>query len=731
MSRRSAASLAALVAVTVPAAFSRADDSARLSYPPAPPGSVVTDYFGTKVPDPYRWMEDVDSPQTRAWVLAEQKLTDSYLAAVPGRAQIHEQLTRLWNYEKISVPVHSRRGDQYFVFRNTGLQNQNVLYVSTGAQGAQRVLIDPNGFSKDGTVALGPWAASDDGKLLAYSTQDAGSDWQTWHVRDVATGRDTGDRIEWSKFSGASWLIDGSGFFYTAYDVPKNGDALKAPAYYQKVMFHRLGTPQSADKLVYQRRDRKDWYYGTNVSEDGRYLVLTIASGSDPYTRIYYRDLHSSDPAFKPIFPKAGAIYSFVDNAGPRFYFQADLDAPRGRIIAVDIRHPQHVEQVVAESASALQSVSASGDRLFAIYLQDAHSVVKVYRGDGSLDREIVLPGIGSVDGFAGWHGDDATYYQFYGYTTPSTTYRYDIASGASTVVRRSKVAFDGTKFTTEQVFYRSQDGTRVPMFISYRKGLVRDGKAPTILYGYGGFDISITPFFSLEAAQWLNMGGIYAVANIRGGQEYGEAWHRAGMLANKQRVFDDFIAAAEYLIAQKYTSTSKLAAKGESNGGLLVGAMLTQRPDLFGAALPGVGVMDMLRFQKFTGGNAWVSEYGSSDDSAAQFKTLVAYSPLQNIKPGTVYPPTMVFTADHDDRVFPAHSFKFTAALQRAQAGPSPILLRVDTNAGHGGGKPTAKIIDEAADAYAFLTRALNMDYGSPEQPGTPAPQKPSPAAT
>jgi prolyl oligopeptidase len=691
----------------------------------------VTDYFGTKVADPYRWMEGVDSPQTRAWVLAEQKLTDSYLAAIPSRAQIHEELTRLWNYEKISAPVHSRRGDQYFVFRNSGLQNQDVLYVSTGVDGAQRVLIDPNGLSRDGTVALGPWAPSDDGKLLAYSTQDAGSDWQTWHVRDVATGHDTSDRIEWSKFSGASWLIERSGFFYTAYDAPKTGEALKAPAYYQKLMFHRLGTPQSADKLVYQRRDRKDWYYGTNVTEDGRYLVLTIATGGDPFTRIYYRDLHSADATFRPIFPKPGVIYTFVDNAGPRFYFQADLNAPRGRIIAVDIRHPQRIEQVVAESAGALQSVAAAGDRLFEIYLQDAHSIVKAFHPNGSLDREITLPGIGSVDGFAGWHGDKATYYRFYGYTTPSTTYRYDVASGASTVVRRSSVAFDSTKFTTEQIFYRSKDGTRVPMFISYRKGLVRDGKAPTILYGYGGFDISITPFFSLEAAQWLNMGGVYAVANIRGGQEYGEAWHRAGMLGNKQHVFDDFIAAAEYLIAQKYTSTPKLAVKGESNGGLLIGAMLTQRPDLFGAALPGVGVMDMLRYQKFTGGNAWVSEYGSSEANAAQFRTLYAYSPLQNVKPGTAYPPTMVFTADHDDRVFPAHSFKFTAALQHAQAGSAPILLRVDTNAGHGGGKPTAKIIDEASDAYAFLTRALNMDYGGPAQSGTPAPVAPSPAAT
>jgi prolyl oligopeptidase len=683
--------------------------AAPLAYPPASRGTVVTDYFGTKVADPYRWMEDVDSPQTTAWVAAEQKLTESYLADIPARAKIHGDLERLWNYDRVSLMA--RRGDVYFTMHNSGLQNQSVLEVSSSLNAPGRVLLDPNTLSKDGTVAVTSTEVTRDGKLLAYATETAGSDWETWHVRSVATGADLPDKIEWSKYSGASWLRDDSGFFYSGYDKPAAGTELKAAAGQHKLYFHRLGTPQSQDQLVYARPDHPEWTIGGTVTNDGRYLVIEAGSGSDPYVREFYRDLTAHDAVVHGLIPDSKSIYSFVDNVGARFYFTTDNDAPRSRLIALDVANPQRVSTVIPQADGALQEVHSVGGQFFGLYLVDAHSEVRAFGRDGALLRTVQLPGIGSVSGFDGYRADRDTYFTFSGFTTPAALYRYDIRSGASTLARRSQAAFDPSQYTTDQIFATSKDGTRIPIFVAYRKGLVRDGSAPTILYGYGGFDIPITPFYSPANAQWLAMGGVYAVATIRGGSEYGEAWHRAGMHANKQNVFDDFIAAAQYLIAQKITSTPKLAIKGESNGGLLVGAVETQRPELFGAALPGVGVMDMLRFDQFTAGKFWVSEYGSATASAEQFKTLLAYSPLQNVREGTVYPPTLIATADHDDRVFPAHSFKFAAAMQRAQAGPAPILLRVETRAGHGGGMPTSKIIDEVSDQYAFLTRALHMD--------------------
>ncbi len=700
----------AVVAVAFPAAGLRANDAPAtpLAYPPAPKGTVVTDYFGTEVADPYRWMEDVDSPATRAWVEAERSLTESYLAAIPSRVRIRTELTRLWNYEKVSVPFH--RGPLYFTFRNSGLQNQSVLYISQGVDGTPRVLLDPNTLSLDGTVALAGTTVSNDGRYLAYAKQTSGSDWQEWRVRDIASGRDLPDRISWSRYSSAAWTNDSKGFYYEAYDRPPAGTELRAPALNQKVCYHLLGTTQARDATVYRRYDHPDWVFGADVTQDGHYLVIEASSGSDKFTRVFYRDLRKASNPIAGLIPTSQSYYSFVDNAGPRLYFQTDRDAPHERLVAIDLARPREVATVIAAGPYALTSVTSVGGAFFGHYLRDAHSVVDVFDRQGKKLRSVALPGIGTADGFDGFHHDNATYFRFFGYTTPTAIYRYDIASGATTLVQRVAVAFDPAQYVTEQVFATSKDGTRVPIFLSHRKGIPRDGSAPTILYGYGGFDIPITPYFSPSIAEWLSLGGVYAQATLRGGSEYGEDWHHAGMLTKKQNVFDDFIAAAQYLIAQKVTSAPHLAIRGESNGGLLVGAVELQRPELFGAALPGVGVMDMLRFDQFTAGKFWVSEYGSATASKAQFQTLYAYSPVHNVKPGTAYPPTLISTGDHDDRVYPAHSFKFAAAMQAAQGGTAPILLRVETNAGHGGGKPTSKTIDEEADAYAFLTQALHM---------------------
>jgi prolyl oligopeptidase len=682
--------------------------AAPLQYPAAPQGDVTDTYFGTTVPDPYRWMENIDSPQTRAWVQAEAALTNRYFSQIPQRARILAELKRTANYERFSVPYHER--DQYFYTYNSGLQNQSVLYTMNGAHGTARVLINPNTLSTDGTVALGPSAVTLDGKLIAYSTQSAGSDWQTWHVRDVVSGKDLSDTLQWSKFSNASWRKDDSGFYYDRYDAPAPGQTYKAALYGQKVYFHRLGTPESADTLIYQDPRHKDYFFDASVTEDGRYVVLTQSGGRTYNTRLYYEDLRSPNPRFQPLLVKNDAQWQFVDNDGPVFFIETDKDAPNHKIVALNVEQGGAPRTLVPEWSSAVDSVNTAGRSIFVLYLKDAHTAVRQYTYAGRLVREVSLPGIGTATGFSGEPGDHSTYYSFSGYTTPPRTYAFDISSGTSSIYRAARVSFDNSQYVTDEVFYRSKDGTRVPMMIAHRKGLRLDGTNPTILYAYGGFDIPISPAFSPNIATWLKMGGVYAVANIRGGSEYGEAWHHAGMLTHKQRVFDDFIAAAQYLIAQKYTSTPKLGISGASNGGLLIGAAETQRPDLFGAALPSVGVMDMLRFQDFTIGNSWISEYGCSTCNAAQFKALYAYSPYHNIKPGVKYPPTLISTADHDDRVFPAHSFKFAARMQHDQAGDAPVLLRVDSRSGHGGGKPITKVLDDYADAYAFLLRNLHL---------------------
>ena len=690
------------------AAVSAAAAEVKLDYPPAPRGTVTDTYFGTTVADPYRWMENIDAPQTRTWVLAEAKLTQEYFARIPQRSRIAARLKSAVNYERFSLPYHAKA--HYFYTYNSGLQNQSVLYTMNGPHGKPRVLINPNTFSSDGTVALGPSATTLDGTLMAYSTQTAGSDWQTWHVRSVLTGKDLPDVLKWSKFSGASWLKDKSGFFYDRYAAPTPGQTYKAALFDQRVYFHKLGTAESADRVVYQDPAHKDYFFDASVTQDGRYVILTQSGGRSYNTRVYYEDLRAKQPRFLPLLVKGDAQWYFVDNDGPVFFFQTDKGAPNHKVVAIDVRKPAAVKDVVPQWSSAIDGVNTAGRNIFVLYLKDAHSAVRQYTYAGRLVRDVSLPGIGTAGGFYGDPRDKVTYYSYSGYTTPPTAYAFDIASGKSSVYRKTHVPMDVSGYVTDEVFYTSKDGTRVPMMIAHRKGIKLDGSNPTILYAYGGFDIPITPGFSALTATWLKMGGIYAVANIRGGSEYGEAWHHAGMLANKQNVFDDFIAAAQYLIAKKYTSTPKLAIKGESNGGLLIGAVETQRPDLFGAALPGVGVMDMLRFQDFTIGNSWISEYGCSTCSAAQFKTLYAYSPYANVKLGTAYPPTLISTADHDDRVFPAHSFKFAAAMQHDQAGPAPVLLRVDLKSGHGGGKPITKVIDDYADAYAFLLKNLHL---------------------
>jgi prolyl oligopeptidase len=691
--------------------------SAAFAYPPSKLGDVNDDYHGTKVADPYRWLEEPDSPETRAWIEAQNKLTFGYLGDIKEREQIRTRLTKLWNFERYGLPT--REGGRVFFSKNDGLQNQSVLYTADSIKGDPRVLLDPNTLSADGTVALSGGAYTDDGKLFAYGLASAGSDWQEWHVRDVATGKDLPDVVKWVKFSGAAWTKDRKGFFYSRYDEPTAAQALQAKNELQKLYYHRLGTQQSEDILIYERKDQPKWGFNAEVTDDGRYLVISVWEGSADKNAVFYQDLKGGVGKNKVVelLPRFDGQYTFIDNEGPVFWMMANTGSPRGKLIAVDTRKqdaadPASWTTIVPEAAETLRSGSMVGGRFFLNYLKDAHSQVKVYSKAGKLERELELPGIGTAVGFGGKKKDKDLFYAYTSYTTPSTIYRYDIAAGKSEVFRQPKVDFDPTQYETTQVFYKSKDGTQVPMFLSHRKGMTLDGNNPTYLYGYGGFNVAITPSFSVADLTWMEMGGVLAVANLRGGGEYGEAWHEAGTKLKKQNVFDDFIAAAEWLIANKYTNPGKLAVGGRSNGGLLVGAAITQRPELFAAALPGVGVMDMLRFHKFTIGWAWVPDYGSSEDPE-QFKALRAYSPLHNVKAGTRYPATLVYTADHDDRVVPGHSFKFAAAMQAAQAGDKPVLIRVDVKAGHGAGKPTAKVIEEWVDLWGFLVKNLGVKVG------------------
>ncbi|MCS7166408.1 MAG: prolyl oligopeptidase family serine peptidase [Gemmatales bacterium] len=686
---------------------------APLRYPETKQVEVYDIYHGIKVADPYRWLEeDVrKSPEVAAWVEAQNKITFAFLESIPERAAIRRRLTKLWNFEKYTTPF--KVGHRYFYERNDGLQNQFVLYMLERLDGPPRLLLDPNTWSKDGTIALAGLSVSDDARYLAYGIQEAGSDWRTWKILDLDTGRTLDDLIQWTKFTRLAWTKDSRGFFYSRFDEPKPGQEFQALNLNQKVYYHRLGTSQADDVLVYARPDQPEWGFIPEVTEDGRYLILTIYKGTDDKYRIYYKDLSEPYGLPVPLIDHFQNEYTFLGNDGPIFYFKTDLNAPRGRIIAIDIRkpHPDHYREIVPEKEFTMTSVALVGNLFIVTYLQDAKSQVRIYDMQGKYVRDVDLPGIGSASGFYGRRSDTETFYTFSSFATPPTIYHYDLITGKSTVFRRAQVDFRPEDYEVHQVFYKSKDGTRIPMFIAHKKGIRLDGNNPTLLYGYGGFNIPLTPSFSIGRLLWMEMGGIFAMANLRGGGEYGEEWHRAGTKLTKQNVFDDFIAAAEWLIAHKYTRPEKLAIQGSSNGGLLVGACMTQRPELFGACLPAVGVMDMLRFHKFTAGRYWVDDYGSPDNPE-EFKALYAYSPYHALlRAGKrKYPATLITTADTDDRVVPAHSFKFAAALQAQQAGDAPVLIRIETRAGHGAGKPTSKLIEEITDQWAFLVRVLNF---------------------
>lgn len=688
-------------------------------YPQTHKVEQFDDYHGTPVADPYRWLEDTDSPETEAWVQAQNKVTFAYLESLPQRERLRQRLTELWDFPKALAP--ELHGGRYFQLRNSGLQNQDVLYVMDSLDGEPRLLLDPNTLSEDGTVALTAWAVSKDGRWLAYATSAAGSDWLRWRVRSVDTGQDLDDVIEWSKFSGAAWLPDTArpegmlGFFYARYDAPQEGEEFAQTNYFQKLYFHKLGDPQSADRLAYDRPDQKEWGFDASVSDDGRYLVVHVWQGTDRRNRLFYQDLHTGAPVIELI-SELEAAYHFVGNDGPVFYLRSDLDAPRARLIAIDTRQPdrENWREVIPEGEDTLEMVKMVGERFAALYLHNAHHLIRLFTLDGSPDGQVALPTLGSVNtvygpSLSGERQHRQMYYVFSSFVHPMAVFEYDFDRRASRAIFVPPIRFDFSPYETRQVFASSKDGTQVPMFVVHRKDIKLDGDNPTLLYGYGGFNIALTPAFAVSRLAWLEMGGVLAVANLRGGNEFGEAWHEAGTIHKKQNVFDDFIACAEHLIASGITRPRRLAIQGGSNGGLLVGACMTQRPELFAAAQPAVGVMDMLRFHKFTIGWAWVSDYGSSDDPE-QFKTLLKYSPLHNLRHGVRYPATLVTTADHDDRVVPGHSFKFAAALQEAHAGEDPVLIRIQVRAGHGFGKPTTILIAEQADIWAFLAANLGM---------------------
>jgi prolyl oligopeptidase len=690
----------------------------KLKYPDTKRGDQVDIYHGVKVPDPYRWLEgDVrENKAVAEWVAEENKVTFAYLAGIPQRDKIKKRLTDLWNYEKISAPalVGPRDGGKsFYVFsKNDGLQNQFVYYTQKTLKSEPKLLIDPNTWSKDGTVSMAGMEFSEDGKYVAYGKSESGSDWNVWKVMNVDSRETQADELRWMKFSGVSWTHDNKGFFYSRYPAPKEGEKTKSSPVDMKLYYHLLGTPQSDDKLVYELPAEPKWSINADVTEDGAYLIVSVGDGTTSRkNRIVYKNLKENGKLIELI-DNHKSVNSFIHNEGPIFYFKTDKDAPRGRVVSIDIRKPTVWTEVIPENKSALQGVGFVGQLLVCHYLKDARTQIEMHKLDGKWVRSVELPGIGTAGGFDGKSTDTETFYTFTSYNTPGRTYRYDMTTGKSELFREPKVAFNPDDYEVKQVFYESKDGTKIPMFISGKKGFKFDSNNPTLLYGYGGFNISLTPQFSISKLQWMEMGGVFAVANIRGGGEYGREWHRAATVLNRPKAYEDFIAAAEYLIAKKYTSTPKLAIQGGSNGGLLVGAVMCKRPDLFGACLPAVGVMDMLRFHKMPdAGRFWTDDYGSSESKdPEEFKVLSSYSPYHNLKPGTKYPATLVTTADSDDRVMPSHSFKFAAQLQYCQAGPAPVLIRIETRAGHGAGRPTTMVIEEAADQWAFLVRNLNM---------------------
>jgi len=686
------------------------EPAAAIVYPETATVDIIDDYHGTPVADPYRWLEDDvrESEQVAEWVAAQNAVTEAYLEALPTRAHFSERLEALWNYERFGLPV--KRGERYFFSRNNGLQNQSVLFVQDGLGGEPRVLIDPNQWSEDGTVNLAQWVPSPDGSRLAYGIQDGGSDWRSWRVIDVSSGELLADALEWLKFTSVSWSADGSGFYYSRYPQPDPDSKFQSLNLNQKIFYHRLGEAQANDAPVYERPDQPEWGFSANVSDDGNFLVITVFHGTDNRYLVAWKDLTDPDSEVTMLIDEFTHDYSFVGNVDRRFFFYTNDGAPKYRLVAIDLDAPDERAEIIAEREHVLQGIGHVGGHFVASYLEDAKSAVRVHALDGSLVREVELPGIGSADGFDGKPAEAETFYGFSSFNRPATLYRYDVVSGESEVWRESEVGFDPEAYTVRQVFYSSKDGTRVPMFIAHRRDVSPDGSTPTLLYGYGGFNISLTPGFSVPNLAWMEAGGVYAVANLRGGGEYGRDWHQAGTKLNKQNVFDDFIAAAEYLIEQGITSSEHLGIYGRSNGGLLVGAVTNQRPDLFSAALPAVGVMDMLRFNQFTAGRFWVDDYGSSANPD-EFQALFAYSPYHNVRAGADYPAVLVTTADTDDRVVPGHSFKYTAALQAADTGDAPKLIRIETRAGHGAGTPVQMLIDLYADQWGFLAEHTGLE--------------------
>jgi prolyl oligopeptidase len=688
----------------------------KLVYPVAAKDDVVNNYFGTKIAAPYEWMENLDSPAVERWVDAENKLTFSYLDNIPERHAVYERLKQLWNYEKVGVP--QMEAGHLFFSKNAGLQNQSVVYEQEGTGGKPRELLDPNSLSPNGDIALLDYMPSDDGRLLAYALSQGGSDWETLHVRDLTQGGDLTDQVRYVKFSGISWTKDDKGFFYSRYPAPPRGQAISDQVSDQALYYHRIGTPQSDDKLIYARPDLPEWIVGGQVSEDGHYLFIVLQNGTSTDNELYFVDLR--DPQYpdigapiKPLFTKDDAAYAPIGNLGDRVFLQTTRGAPRDKIVSFKLAYPEKWHTVVPETRNVIQNSLLAHHQVVVQYLTDVKSQLQLFSSTGEPKGQVPLPGIGSIVGLSGRNDSSQLYYGFMSYLYPNTVYHYDLATGENAIFFKPKLTFDPERYETRQVFYRSKDGTRIPMFITYRKGLKLNGENPTLLYAYGGFDISITPSFNPLVPVWLEMGGVYAVANLRGGGEYGEAWHKAGMLGKKQSVFNDFVWAARYLISNKYTSPKKLAIWGYSNGGLLIGATITQHPELFGAAYAGAGVMDMLRYQKFSGGALWAPEYGTSDDPKA-FKWLIRYSPVQNVKSGMCYPPTIITTSDHDDRVVPSHSYKFAATMQRDQGCNNPVLIRVETQTSHNY-MPTDKRIVQWSDVWAFL--AYNLGVTKPPE--------------
>ncbi|MGZ8346555.1 MAG: prolyl oligopeptidase family serine peptidase [Allosphingosinicella sp.] len=692
--------------------------AAALTYPATTRQDLVEEHFGQPVADPYRWLEnDVrEDTRVRDWVTAQNQVTDAFLANLPARAAFRTRMTQLYDFERFGIP--EKAGESYFYTLNDGLQNQAVLYARQGLDGQPRTLLDPNTWSADGATALAEWHPSDDGRFLLYSIQDGGTDWRTVSVLDVASGQPTRDEVRWVKFSNLDWAKDGSGFFYSRFPEPAAGQQFQSLNENHVVYFHRLGTPQSEDRQIYATPDRPRLSHTGEVTDDGRWLIVYSNEGTDSRYEINLIDLTQPSAAPRRIVSGFENDWTYLGNSGTGFYWTTNRDAPRQRIVAMDIARPDQLREIVPQDEATLAGASIVGRHIIASYLVDAKSEVRTFTLDGRRTGTVALPGIGAVSGFDGDMESDETFYSFASFTRPGAIYRYDPATAQSSVFAQPELAFDPERFEVRQVFYNSKDGTRVPMFLIHRRGLDTSRPNPTLLYGYGGFNASELPRFQPRWMTWVDMGGVLAVANLRGGGEYGQAWHDAGRRANKQNVFDDFIAAAEHLIAQGVTTNRQLAVEGRSNGGLLVGAVVNQRPDLFAAALPTVGVMDMLRFDRFTAGRYWVDDYGYPDREE-DFAILRAYSPYHNIRPGTHYPPILVTTADTDDRVVPGHSFKYISALQHADPNGAPHLIRIETRAGHGSGKPTDKQIEEYSDMYAFIAHFTGMQV--PPAAGTP----------